>query len=225
MSIYYTLLLLLHALLLVYWLGVDLAVFYCGSQALRPDLPPVTRALLARLMFTLDLVPRFCLLLMFPVGATLALTGGYATLTEDESITALIVMWLLAFGWIALVSLLARHPAWSELRLAETLFRIVFILFLLMLALTSVLGHGPIDRQAGWLQTKLALFALIVAGRLAIRIRLKRFRLAQARLTAGETDAELEKIIQGSLVGSRPLIVAVWVGIILEAYLGLSKLY
>jgi predicted membrane protein len=225
MSIYYTLLLLLHTLLLVYWLGLDLAIFYCGSHALRLDLPPLTRALLARIMFTLDLVPRFCLLLMFPVGATLALSGGYATLTESEIVTALIVVWSAAFAWIAGVSLLARHPAWKEVRVAEAGIRVAFIVMLLGLALTSWLGHGPIDQKTGWLQTKLALFALIVAGRLAIRIKLNRFRLAQARLNAGETTPELEKLIAGSIIGARPIIIAVWVGIILEAYLGLSKLY
>ncbi len=225
MSISYTLLLLLHALLLVYWLGVDLAVFYCGSHALREDLPPVTRALLSRIMFTLDLVPRFCLLLTFPVGATLALAGGYATLTDAETVTALIGIWSFAFAWIAGVSFMTRHPGRKELRLIETLVRVLFILILLVLALTSWCGYGPVDRGAGWLQTKLALFALIIAGRLAIRIRMNRFRLAQARLAAGETGPDLEKIIVSSLVGTRPVIVAVWLGIVLEAYLGLAKLY
>ena len=61
-SAQYTLLLLLHTLLLVYWLGLDLGIFYLGACLGKRELPAFTRTTLCQILITLDMVPRFCLI-------------------------------------------------------------------------------------------------------------------------------------------------------------------
>ncbi|SVD37038.1 uncharacterized protein METZ01_LOCUS389892, partial [marine metagenome] len=72
----YQLVLMIHVLLFVYWLGGDLGVFYSSGFLIRPELSRETRLVAAKIMFNLDLVPRICMSLMLTVGGILSEAVG-----------------------------------------------------------------------------------------------------------------------------------------------------
>ena len=67
----------IHVMLLVYWLGGDLGVFVLARAAKRPELSFAERAFALKMAVTIDLVPRLCFTVMFPVGLHVAASGGW----------------------------------------------------------------------------------------------------------------------------------------------------
>ena len=67
----YSLAILLHILLFVYWLGGDLGVYYSSRFIIKPELSPETRAVAAKIMVGCDLAPRVSLILFGASGVTL----------------------------------------------------------------------------------------------------------------------------------------------------------
>ncbi|NQV81686.1 MAG: hypothetical protein HQ495_14105, partial [Alphaproteobacteria bacterium] len=60
----------LHLLLFVYWLGGDLGVFYSSRFRNDPQYDLKTRLLLARITGDIDMAPRTTMVLMIPIGFT-----------------------------------------------------------------------------------------------------------------------------------------------------------
>ena len=95
MDLQYRLMLLAHILLLVFWLGTDLGVFVSARWVRKTGRPMSERWLLLQLGGLLDVMPRLCAALMFPLGATLARNRWGLDVTP----TVLGVLWLVAFVW------------------------------------------------------------------------------------------------------------------------------
>jgi hypothetical protein len=90
----YGLLLVLHILLVVSWLGVDAGVFIGSHMIRNRAYEPGARFLVSRLMAYLDLGPRLSVPLTFAVGLNLAVLGGWATLA----------VWLIVMTWAAMLA-------------------------------------------------------------------------------------------------------------------------
>ncbi len=225
MTAYYTLLLVLHTLLLAYWLGLDLGIFYLGFSLSRRELPAFTRTTLLQILVTLDMVPRFCLILTLPVGVSLALNGGYATLSARWDLPILYCTWLLTLFWAALAGFGFRHPGRGDLPNIDRVIRLVVIAAVLSAAASSLAGSGPIDTHSGWLSTKLIVYAGIVAADMMIHAAFRPLRMEFERLRKGSIPCEMEDTIRTRLRRAKPWVWLSWAGLVLEACLGLAKLY
>lgn len=207
---------LVHVLLLVYWLGTDLGVFYVSFRVLDRDLLPATRAAMARVLLALDLAPRVCLVLMLPVGLTLAAGLRLSPIQGPW----LIAVWLASLVWLAVV--LAIHRTHSApLTLADGWFRALLAVVLLGAAMTSLAGAGPF--ATGWLALKVALFAVAVACGLGIRLVLRPFGPALAALLAGEVSDDVEHALARSLRRTYPLVFGIWGAVLAAAALGIAQ--
>jgi hypothetical protein len=224
-GLFYTLLLVLHTLLLVYWLGLDLGIFYLGACLGRRELPAFTRTTLCQILVTLDMVPRFCLVLILPVGVSMALSGGYATLPETWSAPIEAGVWLLSLAWVVLIAMGFRQPQRLGLPRIDKVIRLVVIAALCFVAITSMLDQGPIDRRAGWLDAKLLIYAAIVGADMMIHSAFRPLRIEFSKLGKGSIPPETEIVIGSGLKQAKPWVLASWVGLVLEAWLGLSKLF
>jgi hypothetical protein len=116
----------IHILLLVFWLGTDLGVFILARAARRADLSFPQRAVLLQYGMVIDVIPRICLTISFPVGLHLTASMGY--LSPPPAVFA--AAWAIGLGWLAL--LYAMHKAEGTPRQAR--------LSSLNLALQGVLG-------------------------------------------------------------------------------------
>jgi hypothetical protein len=216
----YNLLLLAHLLLFVYWLGADIGVFYASRYVANPALTLEARATALRIMLWIDQIPRWCLVLLLPVGYTLAHRLGLV----QTSTTVIAVIWIVSIAWLALVLAIHRSQGTGRgetLRRIDLAFRLVVIFGLSFEAWSSLAGGGYL--QAPWLAMKLQLFALLVACGLMIRVVTQPFVVAFGRLMSEGSRPDLEAQIATGLARARPWVIAIWIGLVLAAYVGLAK--
>ncbi|MEL7538615.1 MAG: hypothetical protein AAFM91_16325 [Pseudomonadota bacterium] len=216
MPLDYQLLLLAHLLLFVYWLGGDLGVFYSSFVVVDQNRSVDARMTAARILVALDQVPRVCLILMLPVGVSLAARLGLVALPAGT----LVAIWVAALAWLALV--FSLHTSTNRaLSVIDTAVRITLAVGAVALAAGALAGDG--FTGAGWLAAKLGVFGLIVGCGLAIRRVFAPFGAAFARLANDGSSPDVEHAIRRALARARPLVLAIWVLLIAAAWLGLAK--
>ncbi|MEM1261061.1 MAG: hypothetical protein AAGH76_01565 [Pseudomonadota bacterium] len=214
MPLDYQLLLLAHLLLFVYWLGGDLGVFYSSFVVVDPKRSVEARATAAKILIALDQVPRMCLVLILPVGITLAMRLGLIDAQYK------LLVWGVCGVWLAMViALHFNHAPW--LARLDTTLRSAVAIAALVGAWLAVTGDAV--TPARWVAAKLAVFGLIVGCGLAIRRVFAPFGPAFGALVRDGSSPEVEAVISGSLARSRPFVVAIWVLLITAAWLGLTK--
>jgi hypothetical protein len=214
----YPLLKLLHLLVFCYWLGGDIGVFYSSSFVVRDDLSREQRLMAGRIMLALDLVPRLCMSITLTIAALLV-----SQLKLPVSPVSLALVILLGPLWLALVLVLhCRHGAVSGvLATLDKLLRWAVIGAILLFVANVWLGEGT--TLPSWLLLKLLGFALLVFLGLMIRARFGGFAAGYASLLQGEPDAFENATMRRSLSRVRPLVLAIWGVLIIEAYLGIAR--
>lgn len=95
----YFLIKLAHLLLFVYWLGGDIGVFYSAIQLRDRRLSLEARQLALKILGWVDQIPRYCLVLMLPVGYSLADQLGIVVLPR----IVFILLWVIAVAWLWMV--------------------------------------------------------------------------------------------------------------------------
>lgn len=217
---WYELLLLLHILLFVYWLGGDLGVFHSSGYIARPDLPPATRATVAKIMLALDLTPRICMVLMLPVGVALSASLG-ALAVPGWGVGAI---WAVALGWLAMVvgiHVKEHRPIAHVLARVDWGVRLAVVAGLTLAAGSSLAGAGPV--QARWLAAKMLIFAGTIVCGLVIRVKLKPFGAAFGRLMREGSSPEVESALRDSIARVKPAVLLIWAGLVANAWLGIAK--
>lgn len=214
----HTLLRFVHILAFAYWLGADFGVFLGGGWMSRPGLTVVERNRIRDLVMAIDVAPRISLVLMLPVGFSLALAWG-----APLPATVLPGLWAAAAVWI--VVLLWVHFAHGN-PLIGTILRIDLAVRVLVLAGMLALGLRGLSVAdsvvPGWLSTKFLLFAAIIGDGIVLRWISGQWHPAIARLQGGDT-AMGEEMLR---VRRRKAIVAaltMWLLIAAAAFLGTLK--
>ena len=208
----------LHLVGFAYWLGGDLGVFHSSYWVANPKHSPEVRVAAAKILFWLDQIPRICMTMMLPLGLHLAWRVGL--LGFSPGVMALI--WLGAFGWLSMVIYLhvaAASPAKSLLTNFDFWFRLALALSLLGGGAAGFFG-AAFDLPY-WIALKLMIFGALVGLGLTVRIKLKPFGPAFANIAEGKGTLDDDEAIRASLGGTRPLVVAIWLGLLLSAALGL----
>lgn len=211
-----TLLLLLHVLILVYWLGGDLGAFAASFLIANPARERAARLGAAGLLGDVDMAPRTALILAFPTGFALAVVRGWVALDPLWIAGA----WIVGLIWLALawrIHLGHAAPA-SGLRR--------FDLGLRWIA-AGALGAGGLAGLAGgtgwplFLNLKLLILAGCVLTGLLVRRLTADLGPALGALAAGQSDADAR--IARSLAVTRPAVLLIWLLLLAAALLGLWK--
>lgn len=218
--------LLLHILLLTYWLGADLGVFYSSRFVTDPGVRPEARAVAARVMHAVDMAPRVCLVLILPSGVTLMALDDLGRATFGG--WPLVLVWLAALAWLSLVILdYVRQPQrYADLvHRLDFAVRITLVVGLLGVALYTVVVSEPfgVSSNPKWLAGKVAAYALCILGGLMIRVKLKPFGPAFAKMMAAGSTPEVEAEIRGSVRGCLPFVYLIWIMVVVAAFLGVVK--
>jgi len=208
----YSLLLTLHILLLVYWLGADVAVFI-ASFMLRDQSKPVERRLaLVPLLLLVDMFPRMTLIAMVPVGLALAWAGGWAPIPG----------WLVgitvpvAVVWLAAIMRQFRGSV-PAIRNTDMVGRALLLLTAFGLAGSSLAGAGPFPV---WLGVKVGLFGVILGAGLAIR--LIPFSQALRELGKGSTPEREDAYGRVQRQALAPVL-TIWGCLVLMTYISVAK--
>ena len=198
----------IHVMLLVYWLGGDLGVFLLAKAAKRPDLSFAERAFALKMAVQIDLIPRLCFTLMFPVGLQLSASGGFVAIPS----WALTLAWVASVAWIALLLAIGRAEGTPS---AHTLNR-------LPLGVFALLGLGPLP--GGWYGLKILLFALIFAMGIGIDIAFRPIGPAFMRLATEGSQPDIEHSISTAVDGAIRYVLGLYALLIVIAFIGITKL-
>ncbi len=211
--------LLLHLLLFVYWLGGDVGVFYSSKFVLKPELSNEARLVSAKIMLNLDLIPRICMALMLTVGGVLSELYGVTHPTWQMA-----GIWLLAPFWVTMVLMIHFKEGTP---LARTLTRVDYWFRWVLIAglFVSTSYSWSIGRFADtpWLAFKLIIFAVLVFCGLMIRIFLPPYITGLHKMAAGTITDEDNAAMASSMSKARPWVMVIWVGLLIEASLGIVK--
>lgn len=216
----YSLLLLAHLVLFAYWLGGDVGVFYSSYRVCDPALGKEARLTALRIMMWIDMIPRYCLVLILPVGLSIAALLGWWTAPAGFVTGA----WIAALGWLWLVWAVHHwqgKPLSDTLRRVDLAVRIAVIVGLLYVGVSGLAGTGPVNQP--WLAAKLVLFAALVFCGLMIRVMIGPFGPVFGRIVQGGSTPELEAKLAATMNRARPFVVAIWIGLVAAAYLGAVK--
>lgn len=184
----YSMLVWVHLLLFVLWLGADVGVFLLGQHFRKRTVYSLDQRLaLLKLLVLVDMTPRSAWALMVPVSITLSWAGSWWSV-PDWLVWA---SWIVGGGWLWLVWDAHAHdqtPRAARDRRIENLLKYALTTFYLWLGVQSLLTGWPIDQP--WLAWKAALFGLIFAAAIMIDVAFKPVGPLLGRLIAdGSSDA------------------------------------
>lgn len=177
----HTLLRFVHILLFAYWLGADFGVFLGGGWMSRPGLSVAERNRIRDLVMAIDVAPRMALVLMLPVGFSLALAWG-----APLPASALPILWVAAALWIGVllwVHFAHGHPAIGVVLKADMALRVLVLAGMFALGVRALAPDSPVP---GWLAAKFFLFAAIIGDGIVLRWISGQWRPAIERLEAGD---------------------------------------
>ena len=210
----------LHVMLLVYWLGADLGVLLLARAAKRPDLSFAERTFALQMSARIDLVPRLCFTVMFPVGLHVADSGGWLQVPS----WAFALSWTTSAGWIALLLAIGRNegtPLGASLNRAHLVFQGMVGLLLGYVAVQSLLGHGPLP--GGWFAAKVLLFAVIFAMGIGIDYAFRPAAPAFLRLAAEGSKPDIEATISRAVDVAIRYVLCLYALLAVIAFLGITK--
>jgi hypothetical protein len=216
----HTLLLYGHLVLFVYWLGPDWGVYVTTHYICKAGLPIEERRRFLAAMLRIDLVPRSCLILLFPVGLSLADGLGLSPVTG----LWLIPVWVFFIAWLLLswgVYINKGPGNGTTFRKIDNGLRWVVAPVLVLTGAVSLvldIGFGT-----SWLGLKVMLFGVLVFIGLWLRSFVGDLVLGFQRLGAEGSTPEVEAIFSSMLARSKPVAYLFWGTSLLLAFLGLAK--
>ena len=218
----YEVLLYLHALCFVYWLGGDLGVFYGSGQLLKPGLTAEARAAIIKIYHWLDQFPRICMPLVIALGFTM---GSMRWFPNELGAAWLTLIWAITVIWIYFV--LALFLGWGSperialVRKVDMALRWVIGIAITVIAVMSFMGTGI--TQDNWLAAKLLIWAGTVFCGIISRTTMAPFRPAHARVMSEGENPEYLGIMKRALYTTRIPILTIWGLIFLAGAIGIWK--
>ena len=208
----------LHTIGFAYWLGADLGVFYSSYFVANEKHSTDVRVATAKILFALEQAPRICMTMMLPLG--IDLTWRMGIFRFDPWVMWLI--WILCFGWLAMViTLHVAKPGRGKSRLTGFDFAFRIAVALGLIAVGAAAQFSDVLAMPHWVAIKLMIYGGLIACGLFVRIKLRPFAPAFARLAGGEATAVDSAAIANSLRSTRPYVITIWVGLIVSTALGL----
>ena len=210
----YNVVLFVHVLALVYWLGGDLGTFLSSRHVLRSELGVESRQTAFKILMECDMGPRLAMPLILGSGFHLSGLRWPGLLPEGTAV----IGWLVVMVWVALVAAIhssvgQRFPSLTQWDLR--------LRFALVGGLLGVGGYALTAGLPGWLALKITIFATLVACGIAVRFALKPFAMAYVGMvTDGPSDERNAAMITHMSVVRRYVWV-IWVGLFVNTALGL----
>lgn len=212
----------LHILAMVYWLGGEWGVFQSSYNVANPRLALDERRRHMETAYRIDILARTGIILLLPLG----LHMGYNLGAQPWGGTFLTVVWLLTIGWLSLTwsAFVKRETDTGvTLTLWDERIRYVLIPLLAGVAIWSLVTGGPFTQD--WYSAKVGLYAFALVIGLGLRFIMRHwtsiFR-ALAQAAEGER-APLEARLSRELAIGRGMAYVYWITIGTIALLGVAK--
>lgn len=215
----YEVVLFFHQLLFVYWLGPDIGVYIWSRKVVNPELTPDQRITAGKMLRHIDFIPRVCIALMLTVGGILTEAVGLEhPAWQMAGIILLGPCWLI----MVLITYFKEGTALGD-TVAKLDFWFRWGLIAAVVASTAwSFGTGRLA-EAPWVGGKLMLFAAVILFGQIMRLRLRPFMAGLDRLAAEGASDAVNKEMAGSLARATPFMIAIWIGLLGAALLGVVQ--
>ena len=182
----------LHIIAMVYWLGGEWGVFQTSYNVINRALPLDERRRHMETAYRIDILARTGIILLLPLGLHMGHIWGLQPLGGAW----LWAMWLLTAAWLALCwgAFMKRETeAGVRLTKIDESIRFVLIPLLLLVALSSLLGYGPLSGEPStrWYAAKMFLYGCTLVIGLLIH------KTIGFTVTGTEQDEGLDTIEHG----------------------------
>ena len=218
---FYQLVVFVHLLLFVLWLGADVGVFLLGQHFRKRDMYELPQRLaLLKLLVIVDMTPRSAWALMVPVTITMLDAGGY----WDLPLFAVIGAWLFGGLWLWLVWDAHNHDQTERAakdRHYEFFLKLLLMLFYLGLGITSLVTGEPL--APAWLATKALMFGIIFAAAIMIDVSFSPVGPQLGKLIAEGSSDETEIPLRKTMDRTRVWVWVVYAMLLATAFLGNVK--
>jgi hypothetical protein len=217
----YLVLVFIHIVLFVYWLGGDLGVYVTSKFVADRKLSMEERFRFMHALLVCDMGPRSALILFIPVGLEMARILGVI----DVSSAIGGIVWLFCVLWLGVnwwMFYNERHPMTAKLRSYDLYLRYLLIPVIAAIAIYSIATGGPVNQL--WMQVKLLVFAGVISLGVYLRGEIAQWITGFGMIRQGGDAADKgNTIIEQSLVRSRRAALLLWFGVALAAFLGKVK--
>lgn len=217
----YQLLIFIHLLLFVLWLGADVGVFMLGQHFRKREKYDLSqRMVLLQLLVNLDMVPRTAWALMVPITISMVVIGDYWALPT----WGVILSWIIGGFWLWLVWDAHIHdqtPRAARDRKIEFVLKVLLTIFYLGLGAISFVTGEPL--MPAWLASKAVLFGLIFAAAIMIDVAFKPVGGLLGRLLSEGSSDETEVPLLRTMNRTRVWVWVVYLLLFLTAFIGNVK--
>ena len=216
----HNLLVFFHLALFVYAIGGDIAVYCIGKYVIRDELDLEERLRVRQIRIMVDMSARTCLVLLLPLGFTLALNFG-----SPLAGMWLALLWAASIAWLVLVWIVhAKAGTRLGARLKDVDIAIRYLVAVVMLGFGAYcLAAGqPIAQR--WLAAKILLFGGVVLNGIWIRSILTHWPAAIEQAKAGgDTAAKGEAAMKANQASTNRAALLIWILVMAMAFLGKLK--
>jgi len=216
----YYLLVFVHILLFVYWLGADIGVFLLARGSINSNYSFNQRAVMLKFASYIDLTPRLSFALIFPVGL---LTSKHLGLV-DVATWVFVLVWLIASVWSAAtltVFLSEGKPLAASIRKALFVFQGIMFFVVTGVGLYSLVGGNLF--ATSWLSLKIIFFGLIFGVGIGIDRSFQPLVPAFNRLAQEGSTPEIEAIIRRIVNTTCGFVFLIYALVALAAFFGVAK--
>jgi len=226
-SVIREILIFVHIVLFVYWLGADLGVYYSSRFVVKQELSLDARGTVAKIMEFIDMSPRICLVLILPSGVSLMVVDNKGATFLSPLLA--VATWIAALIWLYLV--VRNYHSSGDARAAlirriDLAIRYCLVAVLTVMSLYVLFAHNPfgVTTNPKWLAMKVLLYSFAIFCGIQIRRKLVTFGPAMGKIMAGNSDSEAEGALVLSLKKSLPWVHTIWFCVLAAAFLGVTKI-
>jgi hypothetical protein len=216
----YTILVFIHLLLFVYWLGADVGVFALALALKNPNYSHEQRILMMRMSLTIDMVPRMAMITVAPVGLQLARLGGFI----DMPGFLMALVWAVAIPWM-----IGEWIAFRRMGQPDAVRVYIFNGLCMMIFCFAFTGFGVVSLVNGspivpvWLALKVLLAGMLFLVSIMMAVFYAPLeRIFDRMATEGSHDA-IEAEVRSQVNKGAFFTVSLFVLLAAIAFLGLSK--
>ena len=209
-----------HVLILVYWLGADITVYYGSTQLIDKKNSIETRLAIIKIISFVNWFPNIANILIFPVGIMLLVGLGYFA----ELGNYIYFVWIPFFFWFFLItgSITQRGTPIGNIYLyLDSVIRVILIVFVFVGV--SLLYFLEITYMQDWVLLKFYLYGSVLICGFGIRFSFSGFAPAFQKLIENGSTIEIENKLRESVDRVKPWVLALWIGLVLLSYIGISK--
>lgn len=214
----HTVLLFVHVLLFVFWLGTDVGVFLAAKISEKGELSGETRATVLQLGMVLDRLPRSALTLIFPTGMQLAINLGQLDIAPGVGAA----VWVVSLAWLGVLwvgFLKPQTPTEQRVMLFNFAMNALLAVAVSGYAIYLLMGDGI----ATWLALKILMVGLIFVAGVLLDALFKPAVEAFLEIVSQGGTAERDEKYSRAIAPVYIVVLAIYALVLIAAYLGLAK--